>query len=265
MSPFDSAFWNMAAVSGTISFSTMFFFWLRQLKTRDAGSVDLGWTLGLMTAAAVSFVLGAGSLERKAILLSMGLLASGRLALLLTSRLRRGRAEDPRYQSIRADWGKSADFNFFFFFEFQAALTVLLALPFFISAQNTAPLSLFEAVGFLFWLIGFLGESLADGQLSAFKKIPANKGKPCEAGLWKFSRHPNYFFEWIIWVGYFIFACGSPWGWVSIICPLLILHFLVNVSGIPPAEAQALKTKGELYRDYQKRTSAFIPRRPKAL
>lgn len=265
MNPFDSGFWTMALVTGTVSFFIMLFFWLLQLKTRDAGPVDLGWALGLMTASAVSFFLGAGSPERKALVFLMGLLASGRLALLLMARLRRGGAEDPRYQAIRAGWGKNANLNFFFFFEFQAALIVLLALPFFISAQNSAPLSFFEAAGFLLWLTGFLGEALADSQLSVFKKDPANKGKPCEAGLWKFSRHPNYFFEWTIWIGYFVFACGSPWGWVSIVCPLLMLHFLVNVSGIPPAEAQALKTKGDLYRAYQKRTSAFFPWRPKSI
>lgn len=265
MNSFDSVFWNMVFVSGTVSFLIMLSLWLYQLKTRDAGSVDIGWALCLMTAAACAFIFGEGSAERKGPIFLMAFLASARLALMLTGRLFRGGGEDPRYQTIRAGWGKNADRNFLFFFEFQAFLAVLLAFPFFISSQNSGPLSGFETAGFVIWLTGFIGEVTADKQLAAFKLESANKGKPCDAGLWKYSRHPNYFFEWIIWIGYFVYACGSPWGWISVICPLLMLHFLVNVSGIPPAEAQALKTKGELYRQYQSKTSAFIPWRPKTV
>lgn len=89
--------------------------------------------------------------------------------------------------------------------------------------------------------------------------MPANKGKICEIGLWNYSRHPNYFFEWLIWVSYFIFALGSPWGWLSIICPLAILYFLLKVTGIPYTEAQMIKSRGQAFIDYQKTTSAFVP------
>jgi steroid 5-alpha reductase family enzyme len=109
------------------------------------------------------------------------------------------------------------------------------------------------------WLIGIAGESVADYQLKQFKADPANKGKTCDAGLWNYSRHPNYFFEWLIWVSYFVFALGSPFGWVSLIAPLLMIYFLLKVTGIPATEEQALKTKGEAYRRYQQTTSAFIP------
>lgn len=258
-------FSKMAGAASFLAFCIMLFFWLLQLKTRNAGTVDLGWVLGLMSAAGISFFCGQGSVERKSLLFLMVLIWSSRLAFMLLKRVLGGRPEDPRYQDIRAGWGKNADLNFFFFFEFQALLVVILALPFFISSQNGSPLSFFEIAGFLIWLTGFLGEAAADGQLLEFKGRAENKCKPCDAGLWKYSRHPNYFFEWVIWVGYFVYACGSPGGWVSIVCPLLMAHFLVNVSGIPPAEAQALKTKGDLYRSYQKRTSAFIPWRPKPL
>ena len=100
-------------------------------------------------------------------------------------------------------------------------------------------------------------------QLQGFKKDPANRGKTCRAGLWSYSRHPNYFFEWLIWVSFFIFASASPYGWISIVCPVLIFYFLFKVSGIPATEAQALRTKGDDYRDYQRTTSAFFPWFPK--
>ena len=90
------------------------------------------------------------------------------------------------------------------------------------------------------WLVSMIGEAIADLQLHNFKKNPANAGKTCRAGLWKYSRHPNYFFEWLIWVGYAVFALGSPWGWIGLISPALILYFLLGVTGIPATEAQAL-------------------------
>lgn len=100
---------------------------------------------------------------------------------------------------------------------------------------------------------------LADRQLARFRADPANKGKVCQAGLWNYSRHPNYFFEWLVWVGYAVFALGSPWGWLGLIAPALMLHFLLNVTGIPMTEELSLKSKGDAYRAYQRTTSAFVP------
>ena len=96
-------------------------------------------------------------------------------------------------------------------------------------------------------------------QLKQFKANPANKGRVCQAGLWNFSRHPNYFFEWLVWVAFFLFALGSPWGWVTIYCPALMLFFLLKVTGIPMTEELAVKTKGDAYREYQRTTSVFVP------
>jgi steroid 5-alpha reductase family enzyme len=114
-------------------------------------------------------------------------------------------------------------------------------------------------LGVAFWATGLLGESLADRQLARFRADPANKGKICQIGLWNYSRHPNYFFEWLVWVGYAVFALGSPWGWLGFIAPALMLHFLLNVTGIPMTEELSLKSKGDAYREYQRTTSAFVP------
>jgi steroid 5-alpha reductase family enzyme len=113
------------------------------------------------------------------------------------------------------------------------------------------------------WLAGIGGEAVADAQLRAFKAHPASKGRVCAFGLWKYSRHPNYFFEWVVWIGYAVFALGSPWGWAGLASPLLMLFFLLRVTGIPPSEARALATRGDEYRDYQRRTSVFVPWFPK--
>ena len=85
-----------------------------------------------------------------------------------------------------------------------------------------------------------------------------------DRGLWRYSRHPNYFFEWLVWIAYAMFALASPWGWISLACPAVMLYFLLRVTGIPATEAQALKSRGDDYREYQRTTSAFVPRRPKA-
>jgi steroid 5-alpha reductase family enzyme len=108
-------------------------------------------------------------------------------------------------------------------------------------------------------MIAVGGEALADFQLHRFKADPANRGKTCRAGLWNYSRHPNYFFEWLVWCAYALYACASPGGWAGLACPLLMFYFLFRVTGIPLTEAQAVKTKGEDYLDYQRTTSVFVP------
>jgi steroid 5-alpha reductase family enzyme len=107
--------------------------------------------------------------------------------------------------------------------------------------------------------LALIGEAVADAQLAAFKRTPHAPGEVCQRGLWNYSRHPNYFFEWLIWVAWALFALASPYGWLAVACPLLMFYFLFRVTGIPATEAQALRSKGEAYRAYQRSTSAFVP------
>ena len=169
--------------------------------------------------------------------------------------------EDGRYQALRREWaGKNVNLRFLFFFELQAVLDVVLSLPMLLVAMNPAPqLSWLEYAGAALWLVAVIGESLADAQLAAFKRDARNRGRVCQAGLWRYSRHPNYFFEWFVWVAWLVYALASPWGWTSVICPALMLFFLFRVTGIPATEAQALRSRGEEYRRYQETTSAFVP------
>lgn len=148
----------------------------------------------------------------------------------------------------------------FFFFQTQAIAAVLFTIPALIASVNPAPeLSWIELAAVGVWVIGGVGESMADRQLERFKSDPANRGRTCQIGLWRLSRHPNYFFEWVIWVGYALFATASPWGWIAWLCPAAMLYLLLNVTGIPMTEAHALRSRGEEYRRYQETTSAFVP------
>ena len=190
----------------------------------------------------------------------MVIIAGGRLGTHLAVRvLKHLHEEEPRYAQIRKDWEPNAEKKLFFFFQFQAISNVLLAVPFFIITLNTnTELSPIEYGGFALWLISVIGEAVADAQLAAFKKNPDNKGKICDTGLWGYSRHPNYFFEWLMWMSYFVFALASPWGIIAIISPAIILYLLLKVTGIPTTEQQSLRSKGRGYLKSTRRRRAFL-------
>jgi steroid 5-alpha reductase family enzyme len=170
-------------------------------------------------------------------------------------------SEDSRYQKLREIWNGKVNSMFLLFFLGQALSVFLLALPFYLIAADPNPrFDLFPILGTLIASIGLIGETLADRQMSTFKAANPDPNSICQIGLWKYSRHPNYFFESIIWIGFFVFALGSPWGWTTIYAPAIITYLLLKVTGIPPTEASALLRKGDTYREYQRTTSPFIPR-----
>jgi len=249
------ALYAWAAVS-----SLMLILWLISLKTKNAAIVDVGWTFGLLTCAVVYSCFAPGDSLRKALLLMMvGVWAFRLGGYLLLTRIWK-QPEEGRYQQIRRDWQTNINLKFFFFFELQGVLDVVLSLPFLLAAVNTRDqLGWVEELGVLLWLGSMIGEAVSDAQLNAFKQDPANKGKTCRIGLWNYSRHPNYFFEWFIWVSWLLFALGSPHGWLAIVSPALMLYFLFKVTGIPATEAQALRSRGDDYRRYQETTSVFVP------
>jgi steroid 5-alpha reductase family enzyme len=168
--------------------------------------------------------------------------------------------EEGRYKQLRAEWAPNANFKFFVFFQMQALSNVFLSIPFFIIALNQNPqVSILEYIGAGMWLLSIIGEGLSDWQLKQFKNNPANKGKVCESGFWNYSRHPNYFFQLMIWISVLIFALPSPYGFISVVCPLIIGLLIFKVTGIPMTEEQSLRSKGDLYKEYQRTTSVFIP------
>jgi steroid 5-alpha reductase family enzyme len=234
--------------------------WLIHLKTGNASIVDAGWAGGLALLGILFALLGGGYPLRSALIGGMSAIWGIRLALhLLITRIV-GHPEEGRYQELRRQWKTNIAAKFLAFFEFQAVLCVVLAIPFLLAARNPDPaVSPLEWAAVILWVLAMVGESLADAQLESFKTNAANKGHTCQAGLWHYSRHPNYFFEWLIWMSYALFALASPWGWVGFLSPALILYFLLRVTGIPATEAQAIRTRGDEYRRYQKTTSPFIP------
>jgi steroid 5-alpha reductase family enzyme len=168
--------------------------------------------------------------------------------------------EDARYQDLRKAWAGRLDLRFFVFFQAQALAAVIFSAPHAIAAVDPTPdLGPLELSGIALWLCGLAGESLADYQLARFKADPGRRGQVCRAGLWNYSRHPNYFFEWLVWCGFAVFALGSPYGALGLVAPALMLYTLLKVTGIPATEEAAVKRRGDAYRAYQRTTSAFVP------
>ena len=235
--------------------------WVTGVRIKNMGIVDIAWSAGFTPVAGLYYFLAPGDPSRKLLITLMVTFWSARLGSHLYRRVMGHHpVEDARYAQYREKWGSSYNFKMFWFFQIQAALLWALTFPFLLACFNPNPIILpLEWIGVALWALGLLGESLADRQLSRFTARPENKGKVCQKGLWNYSRHPNYFFEWVIWVGYFVFALGQPGGWWSIYCPLIMLHFLINVTGVKLAEEGSLKRRGDAYRAYQMSTSAFVP------
>jgi steroid 5-alpha reductase family enzyme len=146
------------------------------------------------------------------------------------------------------------------FFGAQAPLAILFSLPLLVAMMNPEPrFTAWDVAGLLVWTLSVVGEAMADRQLERFRGKADNRGKTCRDGLWGYSRHPNYFFEWLHWFAYVLLAIGSPIAWVTLLGPVLMLIFLFGITGIPHTERQALARRGEDYRRYQQTTSVFIP------
>ncbi|MBY0449628.1 MAG: DUF1295 domain-containing protein [Cyanobacteria bacterium] len=246
----------------------MSFVWLLYKYLRNAGVVDIFWAFGFSGLAGVYFYFGDGWIPRKILLAAMVILASVRLTWYLYTRFRHEHpVEDPRYTSMRGMWGAQDDVLFLVIYWFQGAVMSLISLPFVFAMSNTTVgFSGWDVMGAVIWLLGFVGEAVADTQLSHFKKDPANHGKTCRTGLWSVSRHPNYFCEWLMWVGYFVVSFSIPAAitsaWWGVFSPLLMLLLLTKFTGIAATEARAIQSRSD-YADYQKTTSPFIPWFPK--
>ncbi|HEX4486214.1 MAG TPA: DUF1295 domain-containing protein [Terriglobales bacterium] len=237
----------------------MLVLWLIYLRLNNASYVDPGWAYGLAILGVTYAFLGDGYVLRRWLVAAMAVIWGLRLGTHLLIRIV-GKPEEGRYKQLRKEWGKNIPLKFLAFFEFQALLDVLLSLPFLLAALNPAPsLKGVEYAGIGLWLVSLVGEAIADAQLAAFKRLRPASNEVCQRGLWNYSRHPNYFFEWLIWVAWSLFALASPYGWLAILCPLLMLYLLFKVTGIPATEAQSLRSKSEAYRAYQRTTSVFVP------
>lgn len=246
--------WALSALMMTLG-------WGWQRRRRNAGIVDVLWAAGLAGSALMCAALGAGAHAPRLLLGACGALWGVRLARHLWQRVR-GEPEDGRYQALRGRWHQD-QLKWFGMFQFQAALIALFSVPFVIVCGNPATRPAWLVAGAALWCLSVAGESRADSELARFRADGANRGRTCRAGLWRYSRHPNYFFEWLHWFSYAALAVGAPRAWLALTGPLFMFLFLRFVSGIPFTEAQALRTRGDDYRDYQRRTSMLFPWPPR--
>jgi len=244
----------------------MSFLWLLALKIDKASIVDPVWSWLIPLFALLFALIGEGYELRKIIFTAMVGAWGLRLGLFIFFFRVYKQPEDGRYITLIKEWGAGWKWKLYRFYMYQALAASLFAVPALFVMENTrGQLHVLEWTGLALWGIAFVGESLADFQLESFKRSPESKGKTCRIGLWKLSRHPNYFFESLVWISYALFAFTAPYGYISLICPLAILYFLFYKTGIPKTEEQAIKSRGQDYINYQKTTSMFIPWFPKKL
>jgi steroid 5-alpha reductase family enzyme len=268
-----TAFYLGAIVAMVLALSIlMAMAWGVQQRTGNSGWVDTIWTLsvGLVGAAGALWpVGGAVPISRQWLVATLVAVWAMRLGGHIGIRTAAG-ADDPRYAALAREWGVNAPRRMFFFLQGQALGSIPLVLAIFVAAHAPrGSLRPQDYMGALILLAGIAGEAIADAQLRRFRTDSANKGRVCDAGLWRWSRHPNYFFEWLCWLAYPVIgistnaAAGSFWGWASLLAPVVMYWFLVHVTGIPPLEEQMQRSRGERYRDYQSRTSRFFPLPPR--
>ncbi len=251
--------WDALLAGWAVCACLMLALWLYARRRSNATIVDVGWATGLGLLAVSHALVSPGAPERRLLVACLGAAWAFRLAAHLAVRMY-GRAEDPRYVQLRARWGTAADRNFLPFFQAQGLLVVILSVSFLVVARNPrAGLGYLDVAGLGIWLVAVGGEAWADRQLASFRADPTHAGEVCRSGLWRWSRHPNYFFEWLHWLAYVPLAWGSPWWMATLIAPVLMLFLIVKVTGIPPTEAQALRSRGAAYAAYQRTTSAFVP------
>lgn len=233
-------------------------------KINNVALVDVAWSYGVGLLALLLVIIGEGAIWRRALVLLPACLWSLRLGTyLLKNRVLSGH-EDGRYVALINHWGKNAMSRLFWFYQLQALFIFLFALPFYpIVMDPDVNMSIWDIIALLVWAVAVAGESIADNQLARWRANPENKNRTCNKGLWRYSRHPNYFFEWMHWWTYVLMGAGAPLFWLTLLGPVLMFLFLYRITGIPYTEAQALRKRPEDYARYQRTTSAFFPWFPK--
>ncbi|HEY8002912.1 MAG TPA: DUF1295 domain-containing protein [Phenylobacterium sp.] len=260
--------WLLAFAVLILMSGVMLAAWAFGLTRRNGGWTDVFWTFGTGGALAGAALLPLGSVApapRQWLVAGLVALWAIRLGAYIAGRVA-NHPEDPRYARFREQWGKAYPRNMLFVCLPQAAATALLALSVLAAARSPGPgLGPRDIAGVAVLLAAVAGEGFADAQMKRFKADPKNRGKVIDAGLWGWSRHPNYFFEWLGWLAYPVIALSpsQPLSWLSLVAPAVMFVLLTRVSGVPPLEEAQLRSKGEAYRRYQARVSAFFPFPPK--
>jgi len=263
-------FYLKALLAIALSLSVLMgFAWVVQQRTGNSGWVDTIWTfaVGLVGAGSALWPV-AGNAPNGRQWLVAGLVAIWSLRLGIHIAFRTAQIiEDPRYAAFAEKCGVNSARRMFVFLQNQAFGSIPLVFAIFVAAHFAhVGLGWRDILGALILFTGIAGEGIADAQLKSFRENPESKGRVCDVGLWRWSRHPNYFFEWFCWLAYPVIALSPDdlWGFATLLAPAFMYWILVYVTGIPPLEEQMLRSRGERYREYQARTSAFFPLPPKA-
>lgn len=240
--------------------------WLVQRRLNNAGWVDVFWTFGVGLSgimAALWPVANGGAQTRQVLIAVLAAAWALRLGLHVAIRVARS-PEDLRYVAFRKEWGTDFQRRLFWFMQRQAWGSILFVIAIAVAAHHPAPaLRVADFLGAAILIVAISGEWIADLQLQAFKRDPANRGRICDTRLWSLSRHPNYFFEWFGWLAYPVIAIdptGGYWqGFFALGAPALMYWVVVHGTGIPPLEAHMLRSRGDAFRRYRSRTRAFFP------
>ncbi len=246
----------------------MVLLWIAQRKMRNAAVADVGWCYGLALVVSWYAALIPGEPARRLLVAAMVVVYAVRLGTHVLIDRVWDKPEDGRYRALRRQWGDHEQLYLFWYFQLQAAAIAWFSLPPLVVMQNPhPPFHLWELAGFLLWFVAVSGEAIADRQLAAFRNQSWNRDRVCRIGLWRYSRHPNYFFEWLHWWSYVLMAMAIPVGnWaVTLIGPIAMGVALLKLTGIPWTERQAMRTRGEEYAAYRRTTNAFIPWWPRRL
>jgi len=260
----------LAAIAVSLSV-LMTIAWAVQQRTGNSGWVDTIWTFAVgLTGVGSALWPNGGETpnHRQWLVAALVAIWSIRLGVHIAIRTA-GITDDPRYAAFAKEWGVNSARRMFVFLQNQGFGSIPLVFAIFVAARfPMAALRAQDYLGAAILFAGIAGEALADAQLKRFRKLPANEGRVCDVGLWRWSRHPNYFFEWFGWLAYPIIAISIddpllyPWGWATLLAPAFMYWILAYVTGIPPLEAQMVRSRGDRYRAYQSRTSAFFPLPP---
>jgi steroid 5-alpha reductase family enzyme len=256
----------IAALAGlSVVLTALTLVWVLSVKLRDASIADVCWGLGFAVLAWLYCVLSPTLTPRSWLITALITLWGTRLSLHILRRNHR-KGEDPRYQAMRAAHGPAFWWrSVFTVFWLQGTILWFVALPVLVAVRAAQPesLTVIDALGVVLFLIGFGFEVIGDAQLARFKGEPANRGRVLDRGLWRYTRHPNYFGDATLWWGLYVIACATPYGWLTVLSPALMSFLLLRVSGVTLLE-DGLKATRPDYRAYIARTPAFFPWFPRA-
>jgi steroid 5-alpha reductase family enzyme len=255
---------EISVTCAAVVVALMALLWRVSLARADASIVDIAWGPGFAAIAVVAALVGDGVPQRRWLVAALTSLWGLRLGAYLAWR-NRGKGEDWRYRAMRARHGDAFRWkSAYLVFGLQGALMWLVSLPLQVAAAAAKPVALgaLDVAGVALFGLGFGFEAVGDWQLARFKADPANAGRVMERGLWRYTRHPNYFGDACVWWGLWLVAAATPSGWLTVLSPALMTFLLLRVSGVALLERGLARRRPE-YADYVRRTSAFLPLPPR--